>query len=371
MALQLAALNAHFAALSLASAARCGTIGRVTKPLRVALAFWTAFALLTTVNIYLSMITHGHSFARLFAYELAIWWAWAFALPAVGALGRRFPLEPLTARGILLHLLFATLFGVAHVALWITLTICIRPFDAMTISEFGSNFSPALAARIPSEMLLYLANLGAMLAYDSYTKLRERERSLAQARLHALELQLQPHFLFNTLHSISALVRNGKDDDAIEMIAGLSDILRYTLDRAGRQEVALEEETAILRRYLEIQQVRFRDRLAVTIEVADDARRGAVPALILQPLAENAIRHGIGRTAAAGRIDVRAFRRDGQLAVEIFNSGTLDPAAPPGIGLRNTEERLRQLYGGGQTFALRSVPGGVLATLSIPWSERR
>ncbi len=343
----------------------------MTKPLRVALGLWTVFALLATVNLYLSMITHGHSFVRLFAYQLSVWWAWALAAPLIGALGRRFPLEPLTARAVLLHVLFAALFGVAHVALWIGLTIGIRPFDAMTISEFGSNFYPALAARIPSEMLLYLANLGAMLAYDSYLKLRERERSLAQARLDTLELQLQPHFLFNTLHSISALVRNGKDDDAVEVIAGLSDILRYTLDRAGRQEVSLEEETAILRRYLEIQQVRFRDRLTVTIDVADDARRVAVPALILQPLAENAIRHGIGRIAAAGRIDVRAFRRDGQLAIEIYNSGTLSPAAPRGIGLRNTEERLRQLYGEGQCFELRAVPGGVLASMSIPWSERR
>lgn len=343
----------------------------MTKPLRVALGFWTAFALLTTVNIYLSMITHGHSFARLFAYELAVWWAWALAVPLIAALARRFPLEPLTARNSLLHLLFATFFGIAHIALWIALTIAIRPFDAMTISEFGPNFLSSLAARIPSEMLLYLANLGALLAYDSYLQLRERERSLAQARLDALELQLQPHFLFNTMHAISALVRSNKNDDAVEMIAGLSDILRYTLDRAGRQEVALEEETAILRRYLEIQQVRFRDRLEVTIDVADDARRGAVPALILQPLAENAIRHGVSRSAAAGRIDVRAFRHDGQLSIEIYNSGSLDPGAPRGIGLRNTEERLRQLYGGGQTFLLRSVPGGVLATLSIPWREQR
>jgi hypothetical protein len=341
----------------------------MSKPLGAALVFWTGFALLTAANLYVAMITHGHSFTRLLAFTVSVWWLWAFATPVIAWLAARFPVAPPTTRSLLVHVLAAIVAGVGHCAAWIWLTMAIRPFDAMTIREFGAPFIYAVAARLPSEVLIYTATLVAILAFDYHRRLREREQSLAAARLHALELQLQPHFLFNTLHSIAALVRGRRDSDAIEMITGLSDLLRYTLDRAGRQQVPLEEEAAILRRYLDIQRIRFADRLAVTIDVAAEARTAAVPALILQPLAENAIRHGIARSAAAGRIDVRAFRRDGELTIEMFNSGSLAAANGDGIGLQNTVERLRQLYGAAQRFELRELGGGVLASLTIPWSE--
>jgi anti-sigma regulatory factor (Ser/Thr protein kinase) len=340
------------------------------KPLGVALLFWTGFALITAANLYVAMITHGHSFTRLVLFSVSVWWPWAFAAPAIAWLAERFPIAPVSTRNVLVHVLAAIAAGVGHCAAWIGLTVAIQPFDAMTIQEFGDPFIYSVAARLPSELLIYTATLVAILAADYRRRLREREQSLSAARLHALELQLQPHFLFNTLHSIAALVRGRRDADAIEMITGLSDLLRYTLDRAGRQQVPLEEEAAILRRYLDIQRIRFADRLAVTIEIAADARTAAVPALILQPLAENAIRHGIAKSAAAGRIDVRAFRRDGQLTIEMFNSGSLAAGANgDGIGLRNTTERLEQLYGADQRFELRELGGGVLASLTIPWSE--
>ena len=122
----------------------------------------------------------------------------------------------------------------------------------------------------------------------------------------------------------------------------------------------------MLRRYLEIQRVRFADRLEVKIDVADDVRRAAVPTLILQPLAENAIRHGVATSAGAGRVEVRAFRRNGELRIEMFNTGTLSNG-PRGIGLRNTEERLRQLYADAYRFELRNTEGGVLAEMTLPW----
>src|SRR5207253_7416388 len=118
--------------------------------------------------------------------------------------------------------------------------------------------------------------------------------------LHALELQIQPHFLFNTLNAVTSLVRTGKNSEAIVMIAGLSDILRYTLDHEGNQRVRLEAETEMLRRYLEIQRTRFADRMTFSIDVDSSVRSAAVPTLILQPLAENAVRHGIARSAAGG-----------------------------------------------------------------------
>jgi len=217
--------------------------------------------------------------------------------------------------------------------------------------------------------------LGAVLAFEFYRRYHERallaaqlERSLADARLHALELQLQPHFLFNTLNAIAGLVRNGRKEQAVTMIAGLADLLRYSLDHAGRQRVPLAEEIGMLSRYLEIENARFPDRMSFTISVAEGAERAAVPILILQPLAENAVRHGIARTATVGSIEVDA-RRDGErLQIRMRNSGCLDAAPVDGIGLKNTRERLANLYGGAGHFELSQRDGGVLAVLDLPWT---
>jgi LytS/YehU family sensor histidine kinase len=262
---------------------------------------------------------------------------------------------------LVIHAVVALVMAVAHIAYWIWLTISIRPYDDMTIREFGPVFLPSMMTRLPLELAIYLATL-----FIGHT--RTLEQSLTRARLHALELQIQPHFLFNTLNAISSLVRAKQNDQAVELIAGLSDLLRYSLDHAGEQRVPLEQEAAMLERYLGIQQVRFADRLDVHIDVADDAKRGAVPMLILQPLAENAIRHGIARAASAGRVEVRAFRRDGMLEIEMFNTGSLAQKNGNGIGLTNTAERLRQLYGDAHRFELRERDGGVVAEISIPWS---
>src|SRR5262249_28045787 len=148
------------------------------------------------------------------------------------------------------------------------------------------------------------------------------------------------------------------NDEAVTMIAGLSDLLRYTLDHANDQTVPLDEESTILRRYLEIQRARFPDRLTFDIDIANDVRKAAVPTLILQPLAENAIRHGIATSAGAGEVSVRAFRDNGDLRIEMFNSGSLRDA-PEGVGLRNTRERLQRIYGDGHRFDLRASSRGV------------
>jgi two-component system sensor histidine kinase AlgZ len=146
-------------------------------------------------------------------------------------------------------------------------------------------------------------------------------------------------------------------------------LLRYTLDHAGQQRVKLEEELAVLQRYLEIQRFRFPDRMAFRIDASADVRKGVVPTLILQPLAENAVRHGIAPSASPGVVEVRAFRADDRLCIEVFNSGSISAASPRGIGLSNTLERLRHIYGDGWKFDLENAKGGVMASLSIPWSE--
>ncbi len=344
---------------------------------RFAALFWTAFGVITGIQVWISMITHGHSVPLLIFYYVMVWEAWLLATAAIVWLARRFPVVPAGRLAILIHSLAACVIAVIHSFYWVGLMILLKPYDRMTTEPSKLNLSDILFYRLPLEWLLYCLVLGAAMAFEFYERYRERglraaqlEASLADARLHALELQIQPHFLFNTLNAISGLVRSKRNDEAVTMMAGLSDLLRYTLDHAGAQQVALDEELTITRRYLEIQRARFPDRMSFTIEASVEAGRGEVPALLLQPLAENAVRHGIALSASPGVVSVRGFRDKDQLRIEVFNSGVLGDGRPSGIGLRNTLARLRYLYGDLGRFDLANANGGVLASVSIPWVEK-
>jgi LytS/YehU family sensor histidine kinase len=201
---------------------------------------------------------------------------------------------------------------------------------------------------------------------------RARDEQLARAELRSLQMQLHPHFLFNTLNAVSAFVRT--DPDAAErMIARLSHLLRLALDRVGVPEVSLEEELRVLRTYLEIEQVRFEDRLTVEWRVAPDARQARVPHLLLQPLVENAIRHGIAPSAAPGTIEIVAERRDGALRLAVRDDG-VGPGGGvrEGVGLSNTRTRLRQLYGARQRLEVRGGPErGFEVAIELPFAAER
>ncbi len=337
-------------------------------------AFWIVFGLLSALQVWISMITHGHSLPRLIGYYVLLWTPWLPFSALIAWVSRR---KPVTRRTLGMHASLAVGFGVTHSYYSVAMTRAVRPFDAMTeLFRKPLDVAGFILAQLPIEVILYGLVIAALLARDHYRRYREHqlrtaelEASLTQARLRALELQIQPHFLFNTLNAVSSLVRGGKPQEAVIMIAGLSDLLRYTLDHSGSERVTLGEETAMLRRYLEIQRARFPDRLTFAIDVPAELRDAAVPTLILQPLAENAVRHGIATSAEEGRIDVRAFRDNGHLRIEVFNSGVLRKSAE-GIGLRNTRERLRQLYGEDQALELRDRGDGVLASIAIPWAER-
>jgi LytS/YehU family sensor histidine kinase len=327
---------------------------------------WTVVALFLGTHTWLSMLTHGHSPLRIAAYSLVVWWGWALLTPLIFTFTRRVPLVPLRLGNVALHCCAAAAAVVAHSTWWSVLTPLIRPFDAMTDMI---DVRAAATKRFPLEVLIYFAVAFIAHSIDLHTRAGRLEESLTAAHLHALELQIQPHFLFNTLHAVSSLVRAERNEQAVEMIAGLSELLRYTLDHSGAQTVPLEKEAAILRRYLAIQRIRFADRLEVSIDIEQSAARAAVPALILQPLAENAIRHGVALSAGPANITVRAYRANDLLHIEMFNSGTLRADAQRGIGLTNTEERLRQLYAERYRFAIEeNRGGGVLATIAIPWS---
>jgi LytS/YehU family sensor histidine kinase len=230
------------------------------------------------------------------------------------------------------------------------------------------------------DLLIYAATLGVSYAVSYYFRYREREfratqleSQLTQAQLQTLKMQLQPHFLFNTLNGIAGLVRDNRNKAAVNMIAGLSDLLRYTLENAGKQEVPLKEELAFLELYLDIQHMRFSDRLQIEMQIEPETLDALVPNLILQPLVENAIRHGTSRRAALGTVGVSARRDNGSLRIQIYDDGPglqRDDGAKAveGVGLSNTRARLAQLYGERQQFTLTErESGGVAATLVIPF----
>lgn len=337
-----------------------------------AIAFWTLFGLVVGVQVWLSMITHGHVLWWLLFYYLLVWLAWLGPTFVIMRLARRFPVS--RPANIAIHVLAATAIAVVHSVYELALMVWMQPYDRMTVPLADIDFGQALASRLPIEWILYCMVLGGAMAFEFYQRYHERalqaaqlERSLADAKLHALELQLQPHFLFNTLNAIAGLVRSQRNDQAVTMVAGLADLLRYSLDHAGRQCVPLEEEMDMLALYLGIERARFPDRMAFTLALADDARRAAVPMLALQPLAENAVRHGIARNATGGAIDIDARRVGERLRIRMRNSGALDAAHVEGIGLNNTRARLHALHGTGATLSLASVDGGVVAELDLPF----
>ena len=261
---------------------------------------------------------------------------------------------------------------------------------ATVVSPIAASAGSGISPLDEGAKHLWLALAGAIATYATawherlatsyYRQSRDREQMevrLAQAQLQSLRLQLHPHFLFNTLNTITALIT--ADPPAAErMVSGLSELLRLSLHDAGEQEVSLERELEVLQPYLEIQQIRFRDRLTVEVAVAPDTLDALVPNLILQPLVENAIRHGIAPRATAGRVEIRAQRQDGMLHLRVTDDGVglRDGGrdVKEGVGLGNTRARLQHLYGPRHRFECHGGPsGGFTVSIAIPFqleSER-
>lgn len=204
-------------------------------------------------------------------------------------------------------------------------------------------------------------------------KASKLDAQLSNARLQALQMQLHPHFLFNTLHSISALALNNEIRDAVKMINRLSEFLRLTLDNADTQIVLLEDEVEFVRRYLEIEHIRFQDRLTVDIEIDPQALVAEVPTLILQPLVENAMRHGVDSNSGASRVQIAARLQNDQVLMEVRDDGKdlkkiSGQNGAAGLGLKNTRARLSELYGADYSFSLsRRENEWTIAQIVIPF----
>ncbi|HET7461172.1 MAG TPA: histidine kinase [Longimicrobium sp.] len=235
------------------------------------------------------------------------------------------------------------------------------------------------------EMVVYSGIVAAGLARDYFWRYRARQQEavrlqaetarlqaqLAEARLATLRTQIDPHFLFNTLNAVSALVE--RDPRGVRrMIARLSELLRHSLEGAAEAEVTLAQELEFVDKYLEIMRIRFQGSLEVETRVDDPARDALVPNLVLQPLVENAVKHGVSRLRGAGKIEIEARVEDGRVVLRVRDNGPGLAAAPQeGVGVRNTRERLRQLYGDAQSFALRPAEGGgAEAEVTLPFHTR-
>jgi LytS/YehU family sensor histidine kinase len=243
-------------------------------------------------------------------------------------------------------------------------------------------WSDRFYSTILQSVALYFAILAVRYGLDSRNRLAEQRietavlnEQVTSAQLDALRRQLEPHFLFNSLNAISALIRDHRNDDAVHMVAGLSECLRRVLETSKQPEVTLGEEVAFLRKYLDVQKFRFADRLQLSLDVPQELHTARVPNLILQPMVENAVKHGIAKRALGGVIRITAQRSDGMLTMTVYNDG---PSLPPesddpqvGVGLSNTRARLQRLYGDAFEFTLRNQePGGVEASVSVPFRQR-
>lgn len=309
-------------------------------------------------------------------WSIIQWYTWAALAPWVFRLAARYPIrKPVRLRGLGMQLPASA--GVTLLALVIGALVSTW-FEP---SGFGEQLKQFLAQHAATGLLTYWALYAIQQAMQFHSEKTRRETEasrlqseLAQSRLQALRTQLQPHFLFNTLHAIATLLHEDTLS-AEDMLLRLSDLLRALLEDYDGQEISLREELVLLDLYLGIQRTRFKDRLSTRIYVAPDALGCAVPSLVLQPIVENAIRHGIGDRAGSDRIEIEARREDGALCIDVRNgNSTLEPGAKDptghGIGLSNTELRLRELYGDAAQVRLDVVwPRGVVCRIRLPARE--
>jgi len=341
-------------------------------------AFWTLVGLAFASQFYLSSTLLGRSvtWGQAISYSLADWYVWAVLSVPILALARRFPPEGTTPwRTAGIHLVAALFFSLIYVGL----RAAVGQVHSLLIDEpvtFLEIFRPLLVKTFPFNLLIYGVIISVSHAIDYYRKYHERtvhtlelEKHLTEARLQALLRQLKPHFLFNTLNGIASLMHSDVEA-ADRMLVRLGELLRITMSHPGQPRTPLREEIAFIEKYLEIERIRFRDRLAVEYDIDPAVLEAEVPSLLLQPLVENAIRHGIERQARPGRLVLTAHATPEGVELTVHDNGA---GLPPGgftregIGLGNTRARLRELYGDRHRFELANHPdGGLIVRVTLP-----
>ncbi|HEX7004550.1 MAG TPA: sensor histidine kinase [Trueperaceae bacterium] len=350
-------------------------IGRTLRSLGIGVAVWTALLLLFSTQYFVGLRAGGHevTWFSQFRRELPGWAMWAVVSPLIFLVARRLPLT--RPRNVALHLLIAPAVFFLYLLLYnlVIELVPLRPDITAASMSFAEMISQSAQFNFATFFLLYLGVLAVyqMLAFQSALHRQELETSrleanLTRARLESLRMQLQPHFLFNTLHGISALIEeDGRK--ARRMLTNLSDLLRTSIEEA-EELIPLCREAEILERYLAIQRMRFGDRLRTSVGVAEGCEEWLVPRFLLQPLAENSIKHGIGRRSESGSLEVRARCEGGALELRVDDDGPgFAGTAGSGLGLSNVRARLDALYGSEYSLETSNRPeGGAVVTIRLP-----
>lgn len=344
-------------------------------------AAWTVLALFMSRQLYdaYRLSDHPINWFTAFIMEMAYCLQWILLAPWVLRLAMRFRFDSRSwyisaPVHIVSGMMLSSLTMIVRTILqWIIIRQMAAPFSWERVLH--SAFE-AYDYGIMSYLLLLLISY----VFEYYGRFQEREHAaarletqLVQAQLQALRMQLHPHFLFNTLHAIAVLIRKNDHQTAVAMLTGLSDLLRRTLNGAPSQEVSLKQELEILDIYIKIQKMRFQDRLSVSMDISPDVLEAQVPHLVLQPLVENAIQHGIAALAKAGHLSVQARRENGWLCVRVQDDGPgftppIEELPSKGIGLSNTRARLQKMYGASCRLDLTNHPeGGAVVSLKIPY----
>src|SRR5436309_5657358 len=345
---------------------------------------WTLVSVIFAGISYAAAIGENNKefgFVSALRLNLVQFYLWAILSPLVFRFSRRFPIEfrPLNVRNLLLYfpalISFAGIHQVIHLAVLWSITPRWRQKYPALIDCYRAYFAFGFYIDLIIALLIVIA-VHTLLYYQSFRASELAQSSLktdlAQAQLRALKMQLHPHFLFNTLHSISSLVLEDPPK-ANSMIARLGDFLRLTVDNSDQQLVTLKEETEFLRCYLDIEQVRFGDRLTVAFELEPQTLSAQVPRLILQPVVENAIQHAIASRAARGHINIEAKCLNNLLRLEVRDNGpgitlNTDLLGAEGVGLSNVRARLHQIYGSDSRLELMNArDGGLAVVMEIPF----
>ncbi len=339
---------------------------------------WTVPTLLSTLEtvMFAHLANRDIAVWRAFVAEAPQWYGLALLSPAIVAMGQRFPLRrPIRVTHLIAHASASILVSALVAMADASVNALVRPSRLGLLASARSWFLSGL----PATTLAYFAIIGVSYALSSSARLRERERhaaeletQLREAQLSALRMQLQPHFLFNSLNAIMALVRDQETDRAVRALSLLSDVLRVTVNSGTAHETTLSQELEFLTRYLEIERVRFGDRLRVTLDVPDSLHQALVPTFVLQPFVENSLKHGVLRDRTGNEITVRARVLADALMLTVTDDGRGLPSnetSLAGVGISNARDRLERMYGGAARLSVRNAEAasGAVVEISLPF----
>jgi hypothetical protein len=347
-------------------------------------AIWCAGALFNASETLLTMhaVGVGKAWLRPFLIVFVSWLPWALATPFVIELARRWPIvRGEIFKAMSLHLAAFAAISVTAEGWSALLRVIFNPWHRSSPPMFVNAWSDLLVEQLMMFVIAYALILMATYVVDSREKMARQmtetarlNEELSRAQLAVLRGQMDPHFMFNTLNSIASLVCDQRGDAAVGMIVGLSEFLRRASEDSHRVQVTLREEVEYLQRYVDIQKVRFGDRLRVSVDIPDELLATQVPSLLLQPLVENAIKHGVSKRRSGGEIRVAGMCRDGALRLTVYNDGPWAQedlaVAPHRVGLGNLRTRLQILHGDrSELLLLPAEAGGVEVIVTLPLQE--